>query len=1036
MDAPRSIDTEDRASKLHLVDCPEAIQRLVRKVAEDFQETLKWPSGDEIHLQRQEEGVSDLDFNAFGHAAFEFFSADGRQYARLNLWALHDTGRFERPFSDARGVIDRTFAKIREDRRAVTVTRDEIAQQIGHSSTEPYMAEVEYVFVRSYFGYQPHQDHGWQLVVDVSRLKLPTPPIEELFLSRPTRPSHFAAIQIPASRGAFATDEKAPDTGRPPLASRLSVAARAFLLFNAQDRDFVEALNRNLRQRGVSTWYDHADQEPGERFQEIEDRAFAEASAIVCILGSPGWGPTHRVLMQRALDAGMRIIPVLSSAAPRDALEEFQGFFTTQMRIEFMRGPDEAGPLDRLVEAIGRLLRPSAINIARVISTMINGSDDERSAALTRVVANLAAFDHAAMRGRLIAELTAGYSRTSSKAALAPRDPHQIPSIRSWLLSTLAWVCDDDQEARSFLAGHVDQQFEPEPAVRFWALASLFQTGGLPRRDLGVAQQDGHLDVALLASAILAHDADGPLDRLKSALSGRTFEEIWPALRALRIVPLPDLVSDVCDALGRTLRGQPVHYDALYALAHRAIAPAAAKQLISRFGVEGLVQFAVEASNGSSQRSIREFARLLDLADPDLVRTELDKVDRASTSYDAARSLRLALGAVGATIEEQFVIAGYHSDTSGKIDDQFGQGLEVETLCSVMLAKDVTPPLSIGLFGDWGTGKTFFIDMMREAVRRIAGEASVDPSSKFHGRVAQITFNAWHYIDANLWASLVSHILEELVTTIAPQPDAAETRKQLIGQLETAKQLKDDAKKEQDRAIEAKNALLATIDSLATARANKEVALADLRGSDLWSLLKDDPTLKPEIEDALKSLGLPAVRSGIGDLDRVVGDARSVAGRARALYLSVRASTNKGALMALSAIALVGAPLIIWLLKKFLFPGSSWTATVSGLATEAGAFFDHSGLAPERPTQKGRRISGLLGGGARQGTRHDREEANGTKLERGRAGRRAQHDQGEGTERDASARGGDDDHPATASQDLGARRGPQSGQVPARALPG
>ena len=73
MDARRSIDLEDRGSKLHLVDCPEAIQRLVRKVAEAFQETLKWPSGDELHLQRVEQGVSDLDFSAFGHAAFEFF---------------------------------------------------------------------------------------------------------------------------------------------------------------------------------------------------------------------------------------------------------------------------------------------------------------------------------------------------------------------------------------------------------------------------------------------------------------------------------------------------------------------------------------------------------------------------------------------------------------------------------------------------------------------------------------------------------------------------------------------------------------------------------------------------------------------------------------------------------------------------------------------------------------------------------------------------------------------------------------------------
>lgn len=124
-------------------------------------------------------------------------------------------------------------------------------------------------------------------------------------------------------------------------------------------------------------------------------------------------------------------------------------------------------------------------------------------------------------------------------------------------------------------------------------------------------------------------------------------------------------------------------------------------------------------------------------------------------------------------------IAGYVSDSTKNATDDLGISRDVQTLISVILAKDVSPPLSIGLFGDWGTGKTFFMDRMREEIDLVKKQAANPSYSKFHTRVAQITFNAWHYVDANLWASLVSHILEKLVEEIAPKPDEVEVRKKL-----------------------------------------------------------------------------------------------------------------------------------------------------------------------------------------------------------------------------------------------------------------
>ena len=82
------------------------------------------------------------------------------------------------------------------------------------------------------------------------------------------------------------------------------------------------------------------------------------------------------------------------------------------------------------------------------------------------------------------------------------------------------------------------------------------------------------------------------------------------------------------------------------------------------------------------------------------------------------------------------------------------------------MAEEWKPPLSVGLFGDWGTGKSSFIAMMKQQVREIArtADAATKKGEKtaYVTDVIQIEFNAWHYLDANLWASLVAHIFEEI----------------------------------------------------------------------------------------------------------------------------------------------------------------------------------------------------------------------------------------------------------------------------------
>ncbi|MBW4720550.1 caspase, EACC1-associated type [Saccharothrix obliqua] len=134
--------------------------------------------------------------------------------------------------------------------------------------------------------------------------------------------------------------------------------------------------------------------------------------------------------------------------------------------------------------------------------------------------------------------------------------------------------------------------------------------------------------------------------------------------------------------------------------------------------------------------------------------------------------------------------AGFAADVVAGAD-RLGITAEVDTLCDMILAREVTPPLSVGLFGDWGTGKSFFMARMRERVDRLAAESrqavleGVDTA--LCSTVCQIEFNAWHYVDADLWASLAATIFDGLAATA---PDAVS--REVLRDLPSVRELRDD----------------------------------------------------------------------------------------------------------------------------------------------------------------------------------------------------------------------------------------------------
>lgn len=91
-------------------------------------------------------------------------------------------------------------------------------------------------------------------------------------------------------------------------------------------------------------------------------------------------------------------------------------------------------------------------------------------------------------------------------------------------------------------------------------------------------------------------------------------------------------------------------------------------------------------------------------------------------------------------------------------DDCLGVGRYALALAATAIARDTAPPLAIGVFGDWGAGKSYFMGLMELEMRKLAGGSD----ARFHRQVLPVWFNAWHYADANLWASLMQTLLEAI----------------------------------------------------------------------------------------------------------------------------------------------------------------------------------------------------------------------------------------------------------------------------------
>jgi actin-like ATPase involved in cell morphogenesis len=239
-------------------------------------------------------------------------------------------------------------------------------------------------------------------------------------------------------------------------------------------------------------------------------------------------------------------------------------------------------------------------------------------------------------------------------------------------------------------------------------------------------------------------------------------------------------------------------------------------------------------------------------------------------------------GAPGTSVATA-LLAGATADTipepgDGRVwrADRLGTSGEVEMLVSVLLASDAQLPLAVGLFGDWGSGKSFFMALMQERIDELAKEAAEDQSeeaSPFCHQVCQVRFNAWHYVDTSLWASLAATLFDTLAR--GDTADAAEIK---VTQL-------DEARKEAARAEAERQRLEHQVTELA---ARIERPGSAMRASVSFTIraVRADPELLTKLSDLAH--GGTTADNSTERLVNVLGELDSLGTKTRAFWRLLR----------------------------------------------------------------------------------------------------------------------------------------------------
>lgn len=261
------------------------------------------------------------------------------------------------------------------------------------------------------------------------------------------------------------------------------------------------------------------------------------------------------------------------------------------------------------------------------------------------------------------------------------------------------------------------------------------------------------------------------------------------------------------------------------------------------------------------------------------------------------------------------LVAGYSADIRTE-RDLVNITSEVDAFAYLICAKTLNPPLAIGLFGDWGAGKSFFMESLRKRVYTITSDARASGQPQgavsVFKSVAQIEFNAWHYVEGDLWASLVEHIFRNLQTPSSDTTLLQQRRQAWLDEIQKARrsqQETQDLEAALQVALEAKRKAIRDIE---TERDKTLAELSEVKTKDVVKaiILSTDETT--EFTKILGDLGItPFSQTALDFMDALrTTQAQLSRGNTLLTSLQYRSWTWVAGLIAV----VLSGPLLSWLL--------------------------------------------------------------------------------------------------------------------------
>lgn len=175
---------------------------------------------------------------------------------------------------------------------------------------------------------------------------------------------------------------------------------------------------------------------------------------------------------------------------------------------------------------------------------------------------------------------------------------------------------------------------------------------------------------------------------------------------------------------------------------------------------------------------------------------------------------------------------GNHEDTEDQLDFTY----DIQSLATVIALKNVNPPLAIGLFGNWGSGKSFFMEKLCSEIQLNADSES----DEFVKNVVHVKFNSWHYSDSNLWASMITEIFDSL-NAYATKENKEDELKKLSDSLSITTAQREAA---EARRLE----LQEKIERLSKEKDRQRNRLEDISGIHILKLLLSDKNFSSDLK--------------------------------------------------------------------------------------------------------------------------------------------------------------------------------------------